>query len=175
MDVKRSEIHRKISQYYNDSFRGETTLLQVVVSEWRMTKHQHTNRPRGSHCFKCRLEAEISQLARLSIFTHKKPPVLWFNDSDVENMTERRKEKIRKLRTKQWTDLHKSGGQKKLPARTKMEGDEIDVDADDGRGKLSKTEEEVSDSGELGTRMTSASLKKSPRRKKMRSGRKDFK
>ena len=31
--VKRSEIHRKIAQYYNDFFRGETAVLQVVVNE----------------------------------------------------------------------------------------------------------------------------------------------
>ena len=93
--MKMIDTLKKISQYYTQFFRGETTVLQVVVKEWRLTKHQHTNRPKGSHCFKCRLKIEINQLARIFILRHEVPPVIWFNASDVEDVNENRKEKIK--------------------------------------------------------------------------------
>ena len=57
-------MQRKIWQYYTQSCRDEMTVLEVVVKEGRLTKHQQKIRSKGNFFLKCKLETEMSLLAR---------------------------------------------------------------------------------------------------------------
>ena len=96
MGVTKKQMRERLEKYYS-----ETAVTQVVAAKWRVTKHVHTGRPVGSHCFKCRLQGELGYLARVYYLKHKVPEMLWYSSSDIESADEDKKEKIRGLRQRQ--------------------------------------------------------------------------
>ena len=75
----------------------------------------------------------------------------------------RRKKKIKKLREKQWNNLHKSGEERKFPPRTTIESDKIDVGDDEC--KDSHTEEEWSGGVVHQTKKVAVTMRCSPRKR----------
>ena len=55
---------------------------------------------KSSNWLKCPLEVEIGQLSRF--FMLRQPSVIWSNESEAEDVNETKREKIKKLRRKQW-------------------------------------------------------------------------
>ena len=104
-DMSSRMMRRAIYEYYTQPYRGETAILQLVVAEYRLTRHVHGGRPRLSYCFKCRLQLEIGYLSRPWVMT--KPPrerMLWFNESDLDSIEDaEEKERLCKAREDGWT------------------------------------------------------------------------
>ena len=104
--ITKKKMREKLEEYYTQAFRGETAVTQVVAAEWRVTKHVHTGRPAGSHCFKCRLQMELGFLARVYYLKKAVPEMVWYNTSDIESADEGRREKIKDVRHRQWDKMH---------------------------------------------------------------------
>ena len=55
-DMSARSMKEKVKEFYEMCFRGETAALQIVVGEFRRTRHWHGGRPKGTYCYKCRLK-----------------------------------------------------------------------------------------------------------------------
>ena len=101
---------------------------------------------------------------RFPNFREEMWPLLWCNDSDVEDISEAKREDTKKIWEKEWTILHKIGRPRNLSPRTWRRGDEFGVydDNDDNQN----TEEEVSDAVVHEIKSVTVRPKGSPRRKK---------
>ena len=87
-----SEMKSRLHDFYNQEFRGETRLLQVVVAEYRWSKHLHGKRPANTYCYKCRLLLEVNYLARPWLYPGKLPDdMLWYNNSDLDSEDDQEK------------------------------------------------------------------------------------
>ena len=87
-----SEMKSRLQDFYNQEFRGETGLLQVIVAEYRWAKHLHGKRPANTYCYKCRLLLEVNYLARPWLYPGKLPDdMLWYNSSDLDSEDDQEK------------------------------------------------------------------------------------
>ena len=105
-------MKEKVKEFYEMCFRGETAALQVIMGEYRISRHFHDGRPRGTYCYKCRLRLEISYLARPWQMSSKKvEPMQWFNMSDVESQDDAIVEKVGREREHTWAEMNVAGFQ----------------------------------------------------------------
>ena len=87
-----SEMKNRLHDFYDQEFRGETGLLQVIVAEYRWSKHLHGKRPANTYCYKCRLLLEVNYLARPWLYPGKLPDdMLWYNSSDLDSEDDQEK------------------------------------------------------------------------------------
>ena len=85
MDMNFRTMRAAVHEYYSMRFRGETGMLQLVMAEFRVTRHMHRGCPKKSYCYKCRLLLEMSYLVRpwlMPLETESK--LLWYDESDLK-------------------------------------------------------------------------------------------
>ena len=110
-DFSPKVMKEKVKEYYDMSFRGETSALQVIVGEFRVARHWHDGRPKKTYCFKCRLLAEIGYLARPWQMNCKtEDTMMWFSMSDVESESDEEiKKEVRLKREAKWAEDNITG------------------------------------------------------------------
>ena len=113
------EMNQALRRYYTQDFRGETTILQLLVAEYRLAKNCHANsgRPMKTYCYKCRLEAEMSYLARVfKLNNQPKTPREWLNMSDADSEDDDLKwDALYEDRMKEWKAQFQKKSRRQLP------------------------------------------------------------
>ena len=113
------ELNQALRRYYTQDFRGETTILQLVVAEYRLAKHCHASsgRPMKTYCYKCRLKSEMSYLARVyKLNTQPKATKEWLNMSDADSENDDNKwDELYDERMKEWRALFAKKTRRRLP------------------------------------------------------------
>ena len=112
-------MNQGLKRYYTQDFRGETTILQLVVAEYRLAKHCHASsgRPMKTYCYKCRHESEMNYLARVyKLNTQPKTPREWLNMSDADSEDDDLKwDTLYEDRMKEWQAQFGKKSRRQLP------------------------------------------------------------